>query len=159
MKEGWTTRWKALFIWLSGYLSIIAFAIVGGYAIVKSEDEELKKTAKQALIVTVIFTAISMFLSLYNAIGVMTDGYYASAAYEAYSILSQLTAIAKIIVFVVFAAMSFFKGNPTVTAEKAASVKTAENSEAVTAAEQTADGAEADEADEADEAADGAAEK
>ena len=111
MKEGWTTRWKALFIWLSGYLSIIAFAIVGGYAIVKSEDEELKKTAKQALIVTVIFTAISMFLSLYNAIGVMTDGYYASAAYEAYSILSQLTAIAKIIVFVVFAAMSFFKGN------------------------------------------------
>ena len=101
MKEGWTTRWKALFIWLSGYLSIIAFAIVGGYAIVKSEDEELKKTAKQALIVTVIFTAISMFLSLYNAIGVMTDSYYASAAYEAYSILSQLTAIAKIIVFVV----------------------------------------------------------
>ena len=50
MKEGWTTRWKALLIWLSGYLSIVAFAIAGGYAIVKSDDEELKKTAKQALI-------------------------------------------------------------------------------------------------------------
>ena len=109
MKEGWTTRWKALFIWLSGYLSIIAFALVGGYAIVKSEEEELKKTAKQAFVVTLIFTLIEMFFSLYSAIGGMTDNYYMSAAYEAYNIMLSIVNIAKIIVFVVFGALAFFK--------------------------------------------------
>lgn len=129
MKEGWTTRWKALFIWLSGYLSIIAFAVVGGYAIVKSEDEELKKTAKQALIVTLIFTAISMFLSLYSSIGGMTDGYYLSDSYSAYNIMLQITNIAKIIVFVTFGAISFFKVKPVkagTEAEKKAEEKAIE---------------------------------
>ena len=120
MKEGWTTRWKAFLIWLSGYLSIVAFAIAGGYAIVKSDDEELKKTAKQALIVTLIFTAISVFLSLYNTIGGMTDNYYLSKAYEAYEVMHDLMTIAKIVVFVAFAAFSFFKGGAVVggSAEK-----------------------------------------
>ena len=112
MKEGWTTRWKALFIWLSGYLSIIAFALVGGYAIVKSEEEELKKTAKQAFVVTLIFTLLSMFFSLYSAIGGMTDNYYMSDAYEAYYIMLSIVNIAKIIVFVVFGALAFFKVKP-----------------------------------------------
>lgn len=109
MKEGWTTRWKALFIWLSGYLNIIAFALVGGYAIVKSEEEDLKKTAKQAFIVTLIFTLISMFFSIYSAIGGLTDNYYSSDAYNAYDIMVQIVNIAKIIVFVVFGALAFFK--------------------------------------------------
>ena len=50
MKKVWTNRWKKVLIWLSGYLSFIAFAIVGGYTIVKSEDEELKKTTKAAFL-------------------------------------------------------------------------------------------------------------
>ena len=111
MQEGWSTRWKSLFIWLCGYLSIIAFAIAGGYAIVKSEDEELKSTTKKAFIVTLIFTLISMFFSVYNSIGGMADGYYSSGAYEAYGILKEIVSIAKIIVFVVFAALSFINGN------------------------------------------------
>ena len=110
MKEGWTTRWKALFIWLSGYLSFIAFAVVGGYVIVKSEDEELKKTAKTVLIVTLIFTAISMFLGIYSGIGNMTDNYYASNAYDAYGVIQQITNIAKIVVYAVFALIAFFGG-------------------------------------------------
>lgn len=129
MKEGWTTRWKALFIWLSGYLSIIAFAVVGGYAIVKSEDEELKKTAKQALIVTLIFTAISMFLLLYSSIGGMTDGYYLSDANTAHNIMLQITNIAEIIVFATFGAISFFKVKPVkggTEAEKKAEEKAIE---------------------------------
>ena len=64
MKEGWTNRWKRLLIWVSGYLSIIAYVIVGGYFMVKSDDEDLKKTAKSAFIVTIIFTAISAFLAI-----------------------------------------------------------------------------------------------
>lgn len=111
MKEGWSTRWKSLLIWVCGYLSIIAFAVAGGYAIVKSNDEELKSTAKKAFIVTLIFTLISMFLGLYDAIGGMTDGYYSSAAYEAYGIMSAIATIAKIVVFVIFAALSFFGGS------------------------------------------------
>ena len=109
MKEGWTTRWKALFVWLCGYLIIVAFALVGGYMIVKSDDEELKNTSKKVLIVTLIFTAVSMFLSLYNNIGGMADNYYSSKAYSAYDIMSNITNIAKIVVFAVCAAISFFK--------------------------------------------------
>lgn len=111
MKEGWSNRWKSLLIWVCGYLSIIAFAVAGGYAIVKSNDDELKATAKKAFIVTLIFTLISMFLGLYSAIGGMTDGYYSSAAYEAYGIMSAIATIAKIVVFVIFAALSFFGGS------------------------------------------------
>lgn len=77
----------------------------------ETDDEELKKTAKQAFIVTLIFTAISMFLSLYNNFGGMADNYYTSAGYQVYSILLQLTNIAKIVVYVVFGAIAFFGGN------------------------------------------------
>ena len=110
MKEGWTTRWKALFLWLCGYLSIIAFAVTGGYVIVKSENEELKKTVKKVFIVTLIFTAISMFFSVYNGIGNMTDNYYNSDAYTAYSYMTRLADLAEVAVFAICGALAFFKG-------------------------------------------------
>lgn len=109
MREGWSRRWKALFIWLCGYLSIVAFAITGGYVIVKSEDEELKKTAKAVLIVTLIFTAISMLFSLINSFGSMSTEYVSSNFYQFQSFMSKLVSIAKIIVFAVCGAVSFFK--------------------------------------------------
>lgn len=108
MKEGWSRRWKALLIWASGYLSFIAYAIVGGYVIVKSDDEELKNTAKKVFIVTLIFTAISMFFSIYNSIGALSSSYYSSGAYVAYGVLQMIVNIAKIVVYVVFALLSFF---------------------------------------------------
>ena len=108
MKEGWSRRWKALLIWASGYLSFIAYAIVGGYVIVKSDDEELKDTAKKAFIVTLIFTAISMFFSIYNSIGALSSSYYSSGAYVAYGVLQMIVNIAKIVVYVVIALLSFF---------------------------------------------------
>lgn len=108
MKEGWTRRWKALFIWLCGYLSIVAFAITGGYAIVKSEDEELKKTAKAVLIVTLIFTAISMVLTLISSsVGILENG--SSDLNVFFSKTTLFVSIAKIIVFAVCGAVSFFK--------------------------------------------------
>lgn len=127
MKEGWSTRWKSLLIWVCGYLSIIAFAVAGGYAIVKSNDEELKSTAKKAFIVTLIFTLIAMFLGLYDAIGGMTDGYYSSAAYGAYSVMSKIVTIAKIVVFVVFAALSFFGGSSAPAVQSKDERQTEEN--------------------------------
>ena len=58
--------WKKLFIWISAYLSYIAFALVGGYVFVKEENEELKKQAKLALFVTAIFACISAVLSIFS---------------------------------------------------------------------------------------------
>ena len=46
MNKVWTKKWKEVLIWFSGYINFIAFALVGGYTIVKSGDEDLKK-AKQ----------------------------------------------------------------------------------------------------------------
>lgn len=106
MKEIWTQNLKKAFIWLSGYISFIAFAIVGGYTIIKSDDKELQKTSKLAFIITLIFTAITGFLLIYNNFASMATGYYSSVAYRFYSITLSITEIAKIIVFAVFIILS-----------------------------------------------------
>lgn len=122
MKEGWSTRWKALLIWLCGYLSIVAFAVVGGYAIVKSNDEKLKNETKKAFIVTLIFTAITVIFTIFTNIGGFDSGFYASEAYKVYGVLSKIVAIAEAIVFVVFGAIAFFgKNNSQKKAEDTAS--------------------------------------
>ncbi len=102
MKEGWTNKWKKILIWLSGYINFIAFAVVGGYAIVKEQDEELKKTAKKVFVITLIFTAISAVLSLISYFGGMADGYYGSGFYKAMSIIGSLVNIAKVVVYAIF---------------------------------------------------------
>ena len=71
MKSDWNNRWKKALIWLSGYLSFIAFALVGGYVVVKCEDKELRKTAKTAFIATLLFTAIDVFMSLLSRINAL----------------------------------------------------------------------------------------
>ncbi len=109
MNSIWTRKWKTVFLWMSAYLSFIAYALVGGYVILKEEDDELKLAAKHALIVTVIFSALSAFLSLFNYIGGLTSNYYTSTAYEFYSTCSSLVGIAKIAVFAVFVVMAFLK--------------------------------------------------
>ena len=100
---------KKVFILLRGYLSFIAYAIVGGYVFVKSDSEELKKTAKLTLIVTLIFTAISAVLLIYNHFGNFFGGYYSSTAYDVYSIITGIVAIAKIIVYAVLIIMVLVK--------------------------------------------------
>ena len=108
MKEGWSNHWKKLLIWISGYLSIVAFAIVGGYAIVKSNDEELKKTAKKAFIVTVIFTIIAAFLAVYSACMSIADTVSAGAR-DAFTWITSLSIIVEVIVYAVFAIIDFCK--------------------------------------------------
>ncbi len=109
MNNVWTKKWKSVFVWISAYLSYVAYALVGGYVIVKGEDEELQKTAKKALLVTLIFAAVSAFLSLFNYIGGFADRYYGSGAYEFYSVCLSLVGIAKIIVYTVFIVLEFIK--------------------------------------------------
>ncbi|MGM9645461.1 MAG: hypothetical protein ACI3XS_02055 [Eubacteriales bacterium] len=102
MKELWTTKWKKVLIWACGYISFMAFALVGGYVIVKSDDEELKKTAKLTFIVTLIFTGVFAFFSLFNYFGGMFNGYYGSVMYKIISILTSIVNIVKILTYAFF---------------------------------------------------------
>ncbi len=105
----WTKKWKKLLIWLSGYLSIIAFALVGGYTIVKSDDEDLQKTAKQAFLITAICTAVS---ALYSVIDYAFRVFQADLSYEfssAWNSLYYFIALGKIVVFAVFIIIALVK--------------------------------------------------
>ena len=107
--SNWSNKWKNIFMWACGYLSIVAFALLGGYAIVKNDDEKLKATAKKVLIITLIFAAISAFLSIFYNIGSMSDTFYGSGAYDFYSKFSSIVNVAKIVVYAVFIIWEFFK--------------------------------------------------
>lgn len=108
MGNVWSKKWKELLIWFSGYFSFIAFAIVGGYTIIKGENEDLKKTAKQVFIVTLIFAALSAFFSFYSyCLGLFDVN--SSGAYEFANICSQLVAIAKIVVYAVYMILVFLQ--------------------------------------------------
>ncbi len=100
--------WKKVFILLCAYLSSIAFAVIGGVIWYKNEDEEIKKTLKSTLIVLLIFTGISALLSVYSNIGGLWPNYYASAAYEVYSVFNNLVNIAKIVTFAVLILREIF---------------------------------------------------
>ncbi|MBE7075748.1 MAG: hypothetical protein E7375_01600 [Clostridiales bacterium] len=106
MKEVWTQKFKKAFIWASGLISFIAFAIVGGYTITKSEDEELKKTSKTAFIVTLVFLAIEAILFIISAFGSMGANYYNSGLYDFHTITTKIVSVAKYIVYAVFIILS-----------------------------------------------------
>ncbi len=109
MHINWNNKWKAVLVWLSAYLNFIAFVVVGGYFYVKKEDEELQSATKQAFLVTLGFTAISAFLSIFNYIGGLTNNYYASDAYDFYSVCTTIVGIAKIVVFATFIILALVK--------------------------------------------------
>ncbi|MBO5313439.1 MAG: hypothetical protein J6B29_05680 [Clostridia bacterium] len=111
MNSIWTKKWKAVFIWMSAFLNFIAFAIVGGYCIIKSEDEDLKRVTKQAFIVTIVFSAISAVLSIINYLGSFGDNYYSSDLYDFYSTCSTLVSLARLVVFAVFVVLTFVKND------------------------------------------------
>lgn len=61
--KGLSVQFQKLIVWLTGYLSIIAFVVAGGYLYQKTEDEEVKSSAKVVLLLTAGFTAIEILLS------------------------------------------------------------------------------------------------
>jgi len=109
MNINWDNKWKTVLVWLSAYLNFIAFVVVGGYFYIKKEDEELQTATKHAFLVTLCFTAISAFLSMFNYIGGLTENFYASPAYEFYSVCTSIVGMAKIIVFAVFIVLALVK--------------------------------------------------
>ena len=109
MNNIWTKKWKTILLWFCGYSNFLAFALVGGYMVVKNEDEDLQKTTKNIFFVTLIFTAITALLSIFNYLCGFSDNYYSSSAYEFYSTCNSLVSIAKIIVYAVFIILKLVK--------------------------------------------------
>lgn len=109
MKSDWNNRWKKAFIWLSGYLSFIAFALVGGYVVVKCEDKELRKTAKTAFIVTLLFTAIDVFMSLLSRINALAG--YNLVFTNVISWINFVLFLAEIAIYVFAIVVVLFVGN------------------------------------------------
>lgn len=101
-----SAKWQKLIVWLTGYLNIIAFFLAGGYVYTKTQDEEVKNSAKTALILVAGFTAIEMLRGLIYYIMTLSN-----ASYEALSAMSDLSYVLTIIKIVVFAtlfALDFF---------------------------------------------------
>ena len=109
MKNIWNNRWKKALIWLCGYVSLIAYAITGGYVIVKSEDEDLRRTAKTAFIVTLLFTAIDAFVSILSSIYGLSG--YSRGFSDFLSWFRFVIQIAEIAVYAVFILLSLFGGS------------------------------------------------
>ena len=109
MNFNWNNKWKSVLIWLSAYLNFISFVLVGGYFYVKGEDEELQTATKRAFLITLGFTAIGALLSIFNYIGGLTNNYYASSAYEFYSVTVTIVNIIKILVFATFIILTLVK--------------------------------------------------
>ena len=119
MNITWNNKWKTVLVWLSAYLNFIAFVVVGGYFYIKKEDEEVQSAAKHAFVVTLCFSAIAAFLSLFNYIGGLTDNYYASSAYNFYSVCNAVAGIAKIVVYAVFVILALIKKDSSQTTTEA----------------------------------------
>ena len=71
------SKWQKLIVWLTGYLNIIAFILGGGYIYLKTEDEEVKTSAKTALALVIVFTVIEIFILILSNFINMGDNYNA----------------------------------------------------------------------------------
>ncbi len=109
MNSVWSNKWKNILIWFSAYSGFTAFALVGGYVILKEQNEELRKNTKVAFVVTLIFAAISAFLSVFYNFMTMSSSYYDSGLYDFYNIFSKIVSVGKIVVFAVFVIMELTK--------------------------------------------------
>lgn len=116
MSFAWNKKWKTVLVWACAYLNFLALVLVGGYFYVKKDDEEVQTASRHAFITTLIFSAVSALLSVYNYIGGFVDSYYSSAAYELYSSLNALAGIARIVVFAAFIILAIVK-KETATAD------------------------------------------
>jgi len=102
-----SVKWQKIIIWLKGYLNIIAFFLAGGFVFYKTEDEDVKKSAKTVLLFTLVFTAIDIIrLIIYN---------FASVSDANYDTLNEISkfglimSVIKAVVFVTFGILDFFK--------------------------------------------------
>ena len=97
-----SSKWQKLIIWVTGYLSIIAFVIGGGYIYMKTEDADVKKSAKTVFLISIVFTALDIIFLIVRNITSAAGDYQ---ALNVISIITSMIAIVEAIVFVVFCAL------------------------------------------------------
>ncbi|MBO5304493.1 MAG: hypothetical protein J6A99_02330 [Clostridia bacterium] len=97
-----SSKWQKLIIWVTGYLSIIAFVIGGGYIYMKTEDADVKKSAKTVFLISIAFTALDIIFLIIRNITSAAGDYQ---ALNVISIITSMIAIVEAIVFVVFCAL------------------------------------------------------
>ena len=97
-----SSKWQKLIIWVTGYLSIIAFVIGGGYIYMKTEDADVKKSAKTVFLISIAFTALDIIFLIIRNITSAAGDYQ---AINGVSITVGVIAMIEAIVFVVFCAL------------------------------------------------------
>ena len=97
-----SSKWQKLIIWVTGYLSIIAFVIGGGYIYMKTEDADVKKSAKTVFLISIVFTALDIIFLIVRNITSAAGDYQ---ALNVISIITSMIAMIEAIVFVVFCAL------------------------------------------------------
>ena len=62
--------WRKIAIWITAYLDIVAFVLVGGYFFLKEkEDETLQKTLKQAFLFKVLVFGVGLLTTFFHTVG------------------------------------------------------------------------------------------
>ena len=112
-KGNWNNKLTKLFIYLSGYVSFIAFSIVGGCVLLKSYDDDLKKTTKNVFIVSLIYYGLLAILRILGLFGAMSSSYYGSGFYSFINVMTNIIEIAKIVVFAGLIIYEIFKKDST----------------------------------------------
>lgn len=92
-----STKWQKLIVWLTGYLNTIAFVLAGGFIYLKTEDDDVKTSAKTVLFLLAIFTGLEILRGIvYNILSV------ANVTYDVLSVVSDIGTVISIIKMIVF---------------------------------------------------------
>ncbi|MBQ2809885.1 MAG: hypothetical protein IJF11_03235 [Clostridia bacterium] len=93
---------QKLIVWLTGYLNVIAFFLAGGYIFLKTEHEDVRKSAKTAFFTLAIFTAIDLLTT------VLSNIFSLSQSYDAYNTITKarvIISVVRVVIFVVLMAL------------------------------------------------------
>lgn len=113
----WTRKLINVLIWVSGYLDFVAFVIVGGFAVVKGDDEQ-KLVAKKVFVITLIFLALNGIMSFLGSTGAwFGNQYYSSWFYDFQVSMTRIINMAETITFATFIILELLKKEDPLTAE------------------------------------------
>lgn len=132
----------SLIVWASAYVNVIVFALCGGFAWFKSNDETVKNETKKALIVTLLFIAVGMIQSFVGQCLSLFGVSYGSDLYTAHQMIANVITIAKIVVYAVFALLAFFKNGNAAASGKTSADDSANDAEKTALQEAAVSGAE-----------------
>lgn len=103
-KGKWTEKLTNVLVWVSGYVSFLAFGLIGGYILIKGNDNQ-KLTSKRVFIVVLMFLAATAVMEVFYNFASLSDNYYGSFAQDFYVIVSKIIEIVRIGVFATFAVL------------------------------------------------------